>query len=56
MHDEQVMYRVQWPALYQHVHRLCLGQHKRTIVNITDVVPVPCVTAPPKWYNSYARC
>ena len=28
MHDEQVMYRVQWPALCQHLHRLCLGQHK----------------------------
>jgi hypothetical protein len=33
MHDEQVMYRVQWPALCQHLHRLCLGQHKTVLLD-----------------------
>ena len=33
MHDEQYMYRVQWPALRQHLYRLCLGCHKHALLD-----------------------
>jgi DNA-directed RNA polymerase specialized sigma24 family protein len=42
MHDEQVMYRVQWPTLYQHLHRLCLGQHKTVLLDALCNGCEPC--------------
>jgi len=42
MHDKQVMYRVQWPALCQHLHRLCLGQHKTVLLDALCHGCEPC--------------
>ena len=42
MHDEQVMYRVQWPTLCQHLHRLCLGQHKTVLLDALCNGCKPC--------------
>jgi hypothetical protein len=32
MYDERYLYRVQWPALRQHLYRLCLGPHKTALL------------------------
>jgi DNA-directed RNA polymerase specialized sigma24 family protein len=33
MHDERYMYRMQWPVLRQHLHRLCLGSHGKVLLD-----------------------
>ena len=33
MLDERHMYRVQWPVLRQHLHRLCLGCHGKALLD-----------------------
>lgn len=42
MHDEQVMYRVQWPTLCRHLHRLCRGQHTTVLLDTLCNGCEPC--------------
>jgi hypothetical protein len=42
MHDEQSLYRVQWPSLCQHLHRLCLGRHKAVLLDALCHGCEPC--------------
>ena len=42
MHDEQVMYRIHWPALCQHLHRLCLGRHQTVLLDALCHGCEPC--------------
>jgi hypothetical protein len=32
MHDERSMYRQQWPAIRQHLRRLCLERHGKVLL------------------------